>query len=75
VRGVSSLTPEEIRRRTTVTRIETLDRLVVHTYQLDHDAGVYVASGSFGKTVKVDDPWPIAFPVQQLIPAHYLPNA
>lgn len=55
-------------------RIETLDRLAVHTYQLDHDAGVYMGTGSYEETVKVVEPWPIEFDVRKLVPRHYRPD-
>jgi Uma2 family endonuclease len=52
-------------------RVETLQGIVVHTHRLDPDATVYRPTGQFAKTVKVAEPWEIAFPISRITPRHF----
>lgn len=52
-------------------RVETLREIVVHVQRLDADACVYRPAGQFARTVKVDEPWEIAFPVSRITPRHF----
>ena len=40
----------------------------MQTYELDRDAEVYEASGSFADVLRVEQPWPIEIPVAGLRP-------
>ncbi len=50
--------------------IETTGGLTVHTYRLDFEDHVYQPSGSFTDAVKLDEPWAIDLPLNQLRPRH-----
>ena len=52
-------------------RVETLQGIVVHTHRLDPDALAYQPDGQFAKTLKVYEPWEIAFPVSRITPRYY----
>jgi Uma2 family endonuclease len=49
-------------------RVETLQEIVVHAHRLDADATMYRPTGQFAKTVKLDEPWEIDFPVSRITP-------
>lgn len=52
-------------------RVETLREIVVHVQRLDADACTYRPTRQFARTVKVDEPREIAFPVSRITPRHF----
>jgi hypothetical protein len=57
-----------------VWRVESEHGIVVHTYELDRDAEVYLATGAFDKMIEIDRPWPIRVPISKITP-RYRPSA
>lgn len=55
-------------------RVETRHGIVVHTHRLETEAGVYVGTGQFDKTIIVDEPWPIEIPISEITPPFYRPK-
>jgi Uma2 family endonuclease len=48
-------------------RIETKNRLVVHTHKLVPE-GLYKKTGEFAEVIDIDEPWPIKIPISRLTP-------
>lgn len=55
-------------------RVETRHGIVVHTHRLEPDAEVYVQTGRFDRTLKIDEPWPIELPISEITPRFYRPD-
>jgi Uma2 family endonuclease len=49
-------------------RIETADRITLHTYKIDAADEVYRPTGTFRDLIKLPEPWPLEIPISRLTP-------